>query len=178
MKEVKIVIAYFVGVFFMITAGWILAIMSGWNLPSEILSEGLFWLTVHPWEDAIIAACLLLLGVLPFFRPRSRRTEPTFLIPSRLGEVRMTEPAMKDIIVRSAQTLMDLRKVQPQLRRREDGLEVLVYAQLNPESVIPEITEQLQRKIKEDMERYIGIKVVEVKVLVRSLEVARPSRVR
>lgn len=160
----------------MIVAGWILAIMSGWSLPYEILSEGLFWLRVNPWQDAIIAACFLLLGILPFLKPRQRRAEPSFLIPSRLGEVRMTEPAMKDIIIRSAQTLPSVRQVQPNLRQREEGLEVLVHAQVNPESVIPEIAEQLQSKIKEDMERYIGIKVVEVKVLVRNLEVARQSR--
>jgi hypothetical protein len=109
LKEVKNVIAYFVGAFFMIVAGWTLAIMSGWYLPYEILSEGLFWLRVHPWQDAIIAACFLLLGILPFLKPRQRRTEPSFLIPSRLGEVRMTEPAMKDIIIRSAQTLPNVR---------------------------------------------------------------------
>lgn len=162
----------------MIVAGWILAIMSGWSLPYEILSEGLFWLRVNPWQDAIIAACFLLLGILPFLKPGQRRPEPSFLIPSRLGEVRMTEPAMKDIIIRSAQTLPSVRQVQPNLRQREEGLEVLVHAQVNPESVIPEIAEQLQSKIKEDMERYIGIKVVEVKVLVRNLEVARQSRVK
>lgn len=170
-------IAYLVGAFFMIVAGWILAIMSGWNLPYEVLREGLFWLRVHPWEDLIIVACFLALGMLPFLRSRPRRTEPTFLIPSRLGEVRMSEPAMKDIVVRSAQTLPGIRQVQPSMRQREDGLEVFVYAQLNPEFVIPETTEQLQSKIREDMERYIGIKVVEVKVLVRSLEPARHSRV-
>lgn len=162
----------------MIVAGWILAIMSGWNQPYDILSESLFWLRVHPWQDALIAACFLLLGILPFLKPRQQRIEPAFLISSRLGEVRMTEPAMKDIIIRSAQTLPSIRQVQPSLRQREDGLEVLVHAQLNPESVIPDIAEQLQVKIKEDMELYIGIKVVEVKVLVRSLEAVRQSRVR
>ncbi|WP_242837453.1 alkaline shock response membrane anchor protein AmaP [Desulfitobacterium metallireducens] len=174
----KIVIAYFVGAFFMIVAGWILAIMSGWNLPYEILRGGLFWMKANPWKDVIIAACLLALGILPFLRPRSQRTESTFLIPSRLGEVRMSEPAMKDIIVRSAQSLPGILRVQPSLRQREDGLEVLVYAQLNPEFIIPETTEQLQVKIREDLELYTGIKVVEVKVLVRSLEPARQLRVR
>ncbi|HVJ48918.1 alkaline shock response membrane anchor protein AmaP [Desulfitobacterium sp.] len=172
------VIAYLVGAFFIIAAGWILAITIGWNLPYDLLGQGLFWLKMHPWEDVVLAACLLILGILPFFRPRPRRLEPSFLIPSRLGEVRMSEPALKDIIIRSAQALSGIHQVQPNLRQREDGLEVLVYAQLNPEFVIPETTEQLQGKIKEDIEHYTGIKIVEVKVLVRSLEPARQSRVR
>lgn len=178
LKEVEILIAYLVGAFFMIAAGWILAITIGWNLPYDILGEGLFWIKVHPWEDAVISACLIVLGILPFFRPHTRRNEQTFLMPSRLGEVRMSQEALQDIIIRSVHTLNGIRQVQPNLRLREDGLEVFVHAQVNPEVVIPETTEQLQVKIKEDIEHYTGIKVAEVKVLVRSLEPVHQTRVR
>lgn len=178
LKEVEILIAYLVGVFFIIAAGWILAITIGWNLPYDILGEGLFWIKGHPWEDVIISACLLVLGILPFLRPRARRSEQTFLTPSRLGEVRMSQEAMQDIICRSGQALSGIRQIQPNLRQREDGLEVFVHAQVKPEVVIPETTEQLQSKIKEDIEHYTGIKVAEVKVLVRSLEPAHQTRVR
>lgn len=177
MKEVETVIAYLVGVFFIIAAGWILAITVGWNLPYDALEQGLFWLKFHPWEDIVLSACLLVLGILPFLRPRSRH-EQTFLASSQLGEVRMTEAAMQDIVRRSSQILHGIQQVQPHLRQREDGLEVLVYAQLKPEFVIPDTAEKLQGKIKEDIEHYTGIKVAEVKVLVRSLETVRQSRVK
>lgn len=169
-------IAYLVGVFFIIVSGWILAITVGWNLPYDILEQALLWLRFHPWEDVVLSACLLVLGILPFFRPRSRH-EQTFLASSQLGEVRMTEAAMQDIVRRSAQ-LPGIQEVQPNLRQREDGLEVLVYAQFKPEFVIPDTAEKLQGKIKEDIEHYTGIKVAEVKVLVRSLETVRQSRVK
>lgn len=178
MKEVKNVIAYFVGAFFIIAAGWILTIVSGWNLPYEALLEGLNWLKFHPWEDLILAAALLVLGILPFLRFRAGRGEPTFIAPSRLGEVRISEAAMKDIVVRSGYDIPAVRQLQPHLRQREDGIEVLIYAQLNPEVVIPETIEQLQVKVKEDIERFTGIRIVEVKVLVRNVETAHPSRVR
>ncbi|XWX60784.1 alkaline shock response membrane anchor protein AmaP [Desulfitobacterium sp. AusDCA] len=178
MKEVETVIAYLVGVFFIIAAGWILAITVGWNLPYDVLEQALFWLKIHPWEDVVLSACLLVLGILPFLRPRSQRHEQTFLTSSQLGEVRMTEAAMQDIIRRSAQILPGVQNVQPNLRQREDGLEVLVYVQLKPEFIIPDTAEKLQGKVKEDVEHYTGIKVAEVKVLVRSLEAARQSRVR
>lgn len=74
-----------------------------------------------------------------------------------------------------------VRLVQPVLRQREDGLEVLLNCQLNPESIIPEMSDELQTRIKEDVERYTGIKVAEVKVLVRrfdNAQSAQPARVR
>lgn len=171
-------LAYLVGVFFIVVAGWILAITTGWNLPYDTLGDGLFWLKAHPWEDVVLSAFLLVLGILPFLSPRTRRVEQTFTTPSRLGEVRVTQEALQDIIIRSAQPQAGVRQVQPALKQREDGLEILVYAQLNPEVVIPETMEQLQVKTKEDIEHYTGIKVAEVKVLVRSLEPVRPTRVR
>ncbi|MPN44998.1 hypothetical protein SDC9_192565 [bioreactor metagenome] len=85
---------------------------------------------------------------------------------------------MKDIVIRSGYDFPAIRQLQPHLRQREDGIEVLIYAQLNPEVIIPETIEQLQVKVKEDIERFTGIRIVEVKVLVRNVEVAHPSRVR
>jgi uncharacterized alkaline shock family protein YloU len=89
--------------------------------------------------------------------------------------------ALSDIISRSAQAMPGVRQVQPVLRQREDGLEIILNSQFNPEFVIPETAEELQTKVKDDVERYTGIKVAEVKVLVCRLEMtstAQPTRLR
>lgn len=173
-------LAYLVGVVCVVLSGWILAIATGWNLPYDILIQGLSWLKAHSWESLVLSIGLLILGILPFLRPQ-KKIEESYRTASKWGEVRVTMEALGEIISRSAHEVTGVRHVKPVLRQREDGLEILLNCQLNPDVVIPEITNELQTRIKEDVERYTGIKVAEVKVLVRrfdNAQSAQPARVR
>jgi uncharacterized alkaline shock family protein YloU len=178
---VELLLAYIVGIFFVVVSGWILAIATGWNLPYDVLQGGLLWLRAYPWESLILAIFLLILGILPFLRPRKKMIDLSFRTSSKWGEVRVTLEALADIISRSAHTMTEVRHVQPDIRQRESGLEIILNCQFNPESIIPETSDELQTRIKDDVERYAGIKVTEVKVLVRRLDnvqSAQPARVR
>lgn len=173
-------LAYLVGILFVVISGWILAIATGWSLPYDILLQGVYWLKAHSWESLVLAICFLILGILPFLRSR-KTTEQSFHTSSKWGEVRITMEALGDIISRSAHEMTGVRLVQPVLRQREDGLEILLNCQLNPEAVIPDMSSELQTRIKDDVEHYTGIKVAEVKVLVRrsdNSQSAQPARVR
>jgi uncharacterized alkaline shock family protein YloU len=174
-------LAYIVGIFLVVVAGWILAVATGWSLPYEGAVQTLYWLREHTWESLLLAVVILLIGILPFLRPTKKLNERSFRTSSKFGEIRVTMDALSDIIMRSANEVAGVRMVQPSVREREDGLEVIVHCQLNPEVVIPEISDQLQSKVREDVERYTGIKVAEVKVLVRrsdSSQSASPARFR
>lgn len=173
-------LAYVVGLFFVVIAGYMMAIAIGWDLPYNVLVDGLLWIRVHPWESLALAVFLLLIGLIPYLRPR-KTVELSFSTSSKWGEVRVAMKALSDIISRSAQAMPGVRQVQPVLRQREDGLEIILNSQFNPEFVIPETAEELQTKVKDDVERYTGIKVAEVKVLVCRLEMtstAQPTRLR
>lgn len=173
-------LAYSVGIVFVVISGWILAIATGWNLPYNLLDEGLSWLRANPWESLVLAISFLVLGIIPFFRPR-KIVEPSFRTSSKWGEVRVTMEALGDIISRSAHNLSEVRSVQPILRQRDEGLEIVLNCQLNPEVIIPDTTDKLQTRVREDVERFTGIKVAEVKVLVRRFETSQstqPARLR
>ncbi|HHY25484.1 MAG TPA: alkaline shock response membrane anchor protein AmaP [Desulfitobacterium dehalogenans] len=168
-------IGYSVGALLVVIGGYILAIGTGWRLPYELILDGLNWLRANTWESLIIAIFIIVLGILPFIKPR-KSIDHTFRTVSQLGEVRVTVDAIGDLIVRSAQSKNGVRLVKPLIKQREDGLEILLDCQFNPETVITEVSEQLQTQIKEDIERFTGIKVAEVKVLVRRLDPVQPNR--
>lgn len=173
-------LGYSVGALLVVIGLYILAMSTGWALPYALLLDGIQWLRANTWEGLIIAIFVLILGILPFLRPK-KIPDHTFRTVSQLGEVRVTVDAIGDLIVRSAQMMNGVRLVKPLIKQREDGLEILLDCQFNPEAIIPEVSEQLQNQIKEDVERLTGIKVAEVKVLVRRLDSVqsnRPSRVR
>lgn len=170
-------LAYVLGIILVILAGWILAIAAGWLLPYNLLASGLEWLKGNPWESTVLAAFFLLLGLLLFFRPREKQ-EYSYRTVSKWGEVRVTYEALQEIIARSAMAVPGVRQVQSGIRQREGGLEIKVVAQLTPEMVIPETSEELQQKVQQDVEHFTGIRIAEVKVLVRSFEPTRAARVR
>ena len=170
-------LAYALGIILIICAFWILAMATGWGLPYLLLAQGLEWLKVNPWESLVVAVALLLLGLVLFMLPREV-SDRSFGTSSKGGNVRISQDALREIIARSAMALPGVLQVKSKLKDRKDGLEILVSCQFEQDERIPQTAEELQAKIREDVELYTGIKVTEVKVLVLRLEKAHLTRVR
>ncbi len=171
-------LTYGLGSFFCLVAIWILALATGWALPSDLLYQGLEWLRINPWESTVVAALLLLLGLLILFSPK-KRVVLTFRTSSKLGEIRIAQDALQEIIRRSAMEVIGVRQVKVLLREREAGLEITSETQFDQDVVITQVSEELQLRVQRDVEHYTGIHVAEVKVFVRSSETtSHQARVR
>ena len=170
-------LGYTLGFLLILVAIWILAIATGWGLPYFLMAQGLNWLRANPWETIVLAGVLLLLGLLLFIRPREG-TDHAFRTSSKGGDVRISQDALQEIIIRSAKPLPGVVQIKSSLRQREAGLEIIVFCQFEQGVIIPEISGEIITKVKEDVEHYTGIMVAEVKVLVRHLEKVRSARVR
>ena len=170
-------LAYALGLTLILAALWILAIAIGWELPYVLLAQGLEWLKANPWESIVIVAVLLLLGLLLFLRPRER-SDRSFQTSSKEGDVRISQDALREIIARSATSLPGVLQVQSNLKEQGNGLIIRISCQFEQGERIPQTSEELQAKVKADVELYTGIMVTEVKVLVLRLEKAQVTRVR
>ncbi|AET66709.1 hypothetical protein Desor_1035 [Desulfosporosinus orientis DSM 765] len=169
--------AYVLGFLLILAALCILAIATGWGLPYFIIAQGLSWLKINSWESTLVSGVLLVLGLLCFLRPRAG-SEYSFRTALKGGEVRISQDALQDIIARSAKGLSGVAEVKSSLRQVEAGLEINVMCQFEQGVIIPQISGEILTKVKEDVELYTGIRVAEVKVLVRLLEKGRSVRVR
>src|SRR5665647_682812 len=170
-------LAYALGLTLILGALWLLAMATGWVLPYVLLAHGLEWLKANPWESTVVAAVLLLLGLLLFVRPRES-SDRSFQTSSKGGNVRISQDALQEIIVRSATALPGVLQVKSKLREREAGLQIMVSCQFEQDERIPQTSEELQAKVKADVELYAGIMVTEVKVLVLRLEKSPLTRMR
>jgi len=169
-------LGYVLGLTLLLGALWILAIATGWGLPYILLAQGLDWLRASPWESTVVAAVLLLVALLLFMRPRES-SDRSFQTSSK-GDVRISQAALQEIIARSATALPGVLQVKSNLRARDNGLQIMVSCQFGESELIPKTSEELQAKVKADVELYTGIMVTEVKVLVLRLEKAHLARVR
>ena len=170
-------LAYALGLTLILGALWLLAMATGWELPYVILTQGLGWLKANPWESTVVAAVLLLLGLLLFLRPR-QGSDQSFQTSSKEGNVRISQDALQEIIARSATELPGVLQVKSNLRVRKTGLEIMISCQFEQGERIPQTSVELQAKVKADVELYTGIRVTEVKVLVLRQDKPHSTRVR
>lgn len=170
-------LAVVLGLIIFILGLGILALGTGWSLPHEWVVQTLALILSHSWETMAIGAVCILLGLLLLLRPREPQNV-SFVVPSRLGEVRITEAALRAIVARAALAIEGVRQVDSTLWQRPEGLEITVSGELLPEVVLTEVSESVQTVVKTDVENYTGIRVTEVKVLVRSVEGLRQARVK
>lgn len=167
--------AYILGCVLVLAALWILAMATGWGLPYLVLVQGLAWLKANPWQSMIVAAVLLLLGLILFVRPREK-VERAFRASGKEGNVSISQEALQGIIAQSATDVSGVLKVKSDFRERDAGLQIMLSCQFEQGEIIPKVSEELRTKVKADVELYTGISVTEVKVLVLRLEKAHLSR--
>lgn len=177
LREVMDLALILLGLLILLAGLGILALGTGWSLAYDWVNQALLLVRDHAWETMTIGAFCLLVGVLLILRPRDHH-EVAFVVPSHLGEVRITQDALRGIITRAALGVEGVRQVESTLQQRPEGLEITVIGELFPEVVLREISEILQTVVKKDVENYTGIRVTEVKVLVRSVEALHHARVK
>ncbi len=112
----------------------------------------------------LIALILLILG----FR-KSKGPGNAVLKGSEYGEVAISIPAIENIVLRVIQQIQGLKDVSRQVSFTQDGLIIAVKIRVLPDVAMPELTSELQSKIKEYVEEITGITVHEVKVMVENI---------
>ncbi len=173
-------LAYLAGVLLIAIAVLVASVAFEWGTTGDALIQMVYWLKENPWGSAIIAIVLIAVGLALFFLPKPKRfDDPAFQTSSKFGEVRVTYEAIGEIVKRSALAVAGVRHVETHLRNRENALEISIVSQLDPGAVIPEVSEQIQAQVKEEVEKTTGITIAEVKVLVRSVvDGARQTRIK
>ncbi|MDR3271684.1 MAG: alkaline shock response membrane anchor protein AmaP [Peptococcaceae bacterium] len=169
-------LSFGVGVVIIISAIWLLAIATGWSWPYFITMEGVNWISQNPWESLVLVIFLLLAGA--FFVLRLKRESVTVSLVSPYGRITITEKALREIIDKCALTLEGVQQLQSHIRQKKHGVEIVISCQFATGVVIPQISEQMQIKVKEAVETYAGIHIAEVIVLVREVRKAPSAAAR
>ncbi len=112
----------------------------------------------------LIALILLILG----FR-RSKGPGNAVLKGSEYGEVAISIAAIENMVLRTVQQTQGIKDVSRQVSFTQDGLIISVKIMVMPDVAMPNLTSELQSKIKEYVEEITGITVHEVKVMVENI---------
>lgn len=166
--------AILLGLVFLVLAALVGVILFGWTAPIVTLMQDV---STHFIYSAIAGLVFLLLAVLTFTTVRFGQPEQTAVVTStKLGQLRISQRTIADIVSRSGLGIDGVKELQPMVVPLPEGININVMAVMQPEVVIPHVVENMQAVIKEDVEKYTGLKVAEVKVMVQSVDAAGTVR--
>ncbi len=112
----------------------------------------------------LIALVLLVLG----FR-RAKGPGNAILKGSEYGEVAISITAIENMVLRVVQQTQGIKDVSRQVSFTQDGLVISVKIRVMPDVSMPDVTGELQSRVKQYVEEITGITVHEVKVMVENI---------
>lgn len=81
-----------------------------------------------------------------------------------LGSVTVRTDSVHDLILHTASTMPDVLQIYPRIDTGSDGVKIHCRTSLTPDADVSQVTTELQERIKQAVERYLGMKVANVAV--------------
>lgn len=168
--------AVLLGIIFLAMSVFITAVLFGWTGPIQNLLQDIGGNIIY---SSLSALGFLLLAVFTFSLIRfGAREEVAIVTTTKHGQLRIAEQTIADIVTRSGLSVEGVKELRPKVHPHPDGMNIHIRVVINPEFVIPSVAEEVQVLVKEDVEKYTGLKVAEVKVMVQSIDPAGAIRAR
>lgn len=159
-------IVFIYNVFLIAVSASVVALTLGYNQPLRWLQA-----TLVTVQDRVVtgtvAGFFVLVGIyLLVASLKPDKPQVATVKEGAMGEVCMTIPAIKQIILKAAKTVEGIREVRPVVKLTKNGLNVFLHLMINPDYKVPEMTETLQLQVNRYLEEIGGLQVAEIKVLV------------
>lgn len=143
-----------------------IAVAVGYSQPLQLTSE---WLSVG--QNRIILGgggfVLTLIGLnLLFLGLKGENQEGILVQDSLNGRVTITIPAIKQLVLRAVRTVEGIREVKPEVRNGKNGVRIDLVVMIGPDYKVPEMTDNVQKKVREMLENIGGLAVDAVQVTV------------
>lgn len=168
------------GVFALLIAAlalFVLLMALGWKEPLNYLQTMLVQ-EQGRWLAAAVAALVFLLVMkLLFDSLRPVHNAQASIQTTALGEVNINISALENMVKKAVQPIKGLHSIKPKIKCVPEGIAVFIKVQVATEMNIPEITADMQIKIKEYLETYAGIKLLEARILVEDAPQEAKTRV-
>lgn len=133
-----------------------------------------------PWQrvwTGAVGGLLFVLGIMLLLVSLRRENPEAVLIRDAAGgQIFITIPAVEQVILKSARSLAGVREARPVIKSLRTGIKVYLHLLVAPDTVIPELTAELQQVVKAEVEHMVGIPVLEIKVLVDDTEDRRERK--
>ncbi len=126
----------------------------------------------------VVALALIVVGLLLLIaelRPE-RRTRTITVREDGLGSVTVRAESVRDLISYTTARMPEVLQLQPEIDSTRNGLKIRCRAALSPEANIPQVSAELQSRVKQAVEQHLGMKVANVAVMAQLEPLAGAGR--
>jgi len=156
---------YISGVVLIIIAVWITLLTIGWDFAYEKSINLIQWLTVKHLQSIILAIVFFIIGFLMVRKPISQKA--ILVSKTTEGELKIAFKAMQDFITRSVSEFREYKISKCNIEQVNGELIISLYICTNNDNNLSDIISKMQEAVRQNVEKYIGIKVREVKLLIQ-----------
>ncbi|NLP44780.1 MAG: hypothetical protein GX351_09160 [Peptococcaceae bacterium] len=155
---------YICGFALIIFAVWITLLAIGWNFAYEKSVYFIQWVTDKPLQSFFMAIGFFTIG---FLLVNKRRSHSAFMVSkSTGGEVRIAFKAIQDLVLKSVAGFRGYRVAKCHIEQIDEELMISIYLS-NDDYSFSDAMLELQESVRQNVEKYSGIKVKEVKLLIQ-----------
>ncbi len=149
----------------------------GWT-NSLTYMEGYLAFATNRWILGATGFLVFIISLTLFLGSfRVKPAKETTVHETGLGQVKITMPALEHLISKAAVNVQGVRDVKPMLRLAGETLKVALKVQVSPDVNIPQVSEELQKKVLEHLQNTAGITLKEIKVHVNRVSWDAKGRV-
>lgn len=147
-----------------------------YNLIGNLLSNA-----SYNWNALIlgaIAIVLFLASIRLLVAGYSRKKAvSTLLMNTELGVIRVSVNTLDTLTQKAVRSFQEVKEIKSVVLPDPDGIRIQLKISILPDIAMPELSKDIQQKVKEYVESLSGISVKEVQVYIESLLVAKQARV-
>ncbi|WP_296971129.1 alkaline shock response membrane anchor protein AmaP [Tepidanaerobacter sp. EBM-38] len=122
------------------------------------------------WETCAIGLVLLLISLrFLFYGLKSNRVSETTVKDSELGKVCITLDAIENLALKVIRDIENIKDSKIKVKKQENGVSILLKLTVNYDVIIPEMTLELQKTIKDYIETTAGISVNDIQISIDNI---------
>lgn len=139
------------------------------NVISLDVLYGLDFLVVN--TIIAVAAVILLISLRLFYISvrRERAARPSIDLKNELGDIHISLETVENLALKAASRVRGIKDLKVKIRVAEAGLELVIRTFVDGESSIPNLTEEVQRQVREHVQEVTGIPVAVVSVYIANI---------
>ena len=170
MKFLIIAVAFFWALLSLLIGALLMA-MAADVVSASLLSN----LIIQLYQSPNFSFVTMILGALFIFiaflivhlLEKTYQKEKTIVLNDKGGKTIMAVSVIEDLVKKSVENLLDLKEIKSKIMLRKKGIKIISKVTLFSTANIPQITDEIQKIIKEQVEKSLAIKegiIVEIYV--------------
>lgn len=140
----------------------------------QLIPRDFLWTSVSSiygqWEAGLVATVFLLVSVrLLLAGLRSRRGKNAIVHHNEMGDVHISIGAIENLVEKAARHVRGVRGVKVAAEHSSAGIKLRLKAVISPESNVPAVTAEIQRRVNEYINNTVGIELADMQIYVENI---------